>query len=249
MVIKVYAATEKKNAILREQMLQACLRGQKTGSALKAIGRSESWYAKQRKDHPDWALEMSRVGGHVWTSRLRDEAVKLGLERAPESIAEVTFPYFAGRYLHQQLFPHQLQWWDMLEGREPRDLHPAMVYERREPNYMLINTPPNHAKSTTISVNWVTYLIATNPNVRITVASKTQEMAKTFLYAVQQRLTHPRYKDLHMRFGPVGGFKQAADRWTSTKLYVGGEARDSGEKDPTLQVIGIGQQIYGSRNT
>lgn len=224
-----------------------CLRGHKASEALKRVGRAQSWYMRQRKDFPDWALEISRAGGLVRGVHATAEAQRLGLDKAPESVAEVTFPYFCGRFLGQQLFRHQLQWWDLLEGREPRDLHESMTYEQREPNYMLINTPPNHAKSTTISVNWVTYLICTNPNIRITVVSKTQEMAKTFIYAVQQRLTHPRYKDLQMRFAPAGGFKAAADRWTSTKIYVGGEGRDSGEKDPTLQAIGIGQQIYGSR--
>lgn len=245
--VRVYAQTQTKNAILREEMLRLCYRGHKVKAALKAVGRSIGWYNAQRQENPQWALEVSRAGGRVFSSRLADEARRLGAERLPESIREVEFPYFCGRYLRQQLFRHQLQWWDMLEGREPRELHPAMTYERREPNYMLINTPPNHAKSTTITVNWVTFLICTQPNVRITVVSKTADMAKTFIYAVQQRLTHPRYKDLQLRFAPTEGFKAAADMWRSDRIYVGGEARDSGEKDPTLQGIGIGQQIFGSR--
>lgn len=247
LVIKVYAKTDKKNQILRDEMLKLCLRGWKASEALKKVGRATSWYATQRKQHPDWALQVSRSGGNVQQSQLRRQEERLGLAPASENPADVSFPDFCSRYLGQRLFTHQLQWWDLLEGRQPRDLHESMTFESREPNYMLINTPPNHAKSTTISVNWVTYLICTNPNIRITVVSKTQEMAKTFLYAVQQRLTHPRYRELQLRFGPVGGFKAAADRWTSTKIYVGGEGRDSGEKDPTLQAIGIGQQIYGSR--
>lgn len=249
MVIKVYAKTQQRNAILREEMLKLCLRGHSTKDAYRAVGRGLSWYAKQRAENPLWALEISRAGGKVWSTRLAEEAKRLGVDSTPESIADTPFPYFCGRFLGQTLFRHQLQWWDMLEGREPRELHESMTFEAREPNYLLINTPPNHAKSTTISVNWVTYLICTQPNVRITVVSKTQEMAKTFIYAVQQRLTHPRYRDLQLKFGPVGGFKASADRWTSTRLYIGGEARDSGEKDPTLQAIGIGQQIYGSRIT
>lgn len=96
-------------------------------------------------------------------------------------------------------------------------------------------------------MNWTTFLICTQPNVRITVVSKTADMAKTFIYAVQQRLTHPRYKDLQLRFAPTEGFKAASDMWRNDRIYIGGEGRDSGEKDPTLQGIGIGMQIYGSR--
>lgn len=144
---RVYKAVEQKNQILRDEMLKLCFRGHRSTDALEAVGRSLSWYVKMRKDHPAWALEVSQAGGKVWSSLQAAEAKRLKLDRLPENIAKVDFPYFCERYLGQKLFSHQLQWWDMLEGRTPRDLHPSMVYEAREPNYLLINTPPNHVPS------------------------------------------------------------------------------------------------------
>lgn len=144
LALKVYAAVEQKNQILRDEMLRLCFRGHRTPAALKAIGRGPHWYAKQRKEHPQWALELSRAGGRVWSSREAAEARSLEADRSPEAIAKVEFPYFCRRYLGQRLFKHQLQWWDMLEGRPPRELHPSMVYEPHDPTCLLINTPPNH---------------------------------------------------------------------------------------------------------
>lgn len=163
----------------------------------------------------------------------------------PTPIGE--FAEFRPRYLGQKVFAHQQQWIDLLEGNEPRDLHPAMTYEPGSKQHLIINTPPEHAKSTTITVDYVTYRICKDPNVRVIVVSKTQEMAKQFLYAIKTRLTHPRYKDLQLAFAPADGYKATADAWTSDKVYLGQDARDSGEKDPTVQALGIGQQIYGAR--
>jgi hypothetical protein len=95
-----------------------------------------------------------------------------------------------------------------------------------------------------VTINYVTKVIATNPNIRIKVVSKTQQMAKDFLYAVKQRLTNPGWADLQRAYAPVEGFKATADKWTQDAIYLD---RESGEKDPTLQALGIGGQIYGAR--
>lgn len=107
--------------------------------------------------------------------------------------------------------------------------------------------PTRNAKSMTVSIDYVVYRICMNPNVRVMLVSKTQQMAKKFLYAVKQRLTHPMYRDLQLAYGPEGGFKEEADQWTAQAIYLGGEGKDSGEKDPTVEAIGLGGQIYGAR--
>jgi hypothetical protein len=77
---------------------------------------------------------------------------------------DITFEEFSEKYLNSKLFTHQLQWIDVIEGRAPRDLHPQ-VYHPGDPDAVIINTPPGHAKSTTITMNYVTYKIVTNPGV------------------------------------------------------------------------------------
>ena len=166
----------------------------------------------------------------------------LGLQK--ESIE---FATFSEMFLNQKVFPHHQDWVDLLEGRQPSWLHPSMIYEPGESNRLLVNVPPEHAKSTVITVNYSTYRIALNPNVRIIVVSKTLNKAREFVYSIKQRLSHPMYLKLQTAYGPEGGWKEDADTWKTDTVYLGSDARNSSEKDPTLQALGMGGQIYGAR--
>lgn len=159
------------------------------------------------------------------------------------------FPDFCREYLDTQLFSHQLQWYDVLEGREPRDLHPSQIYKPGDPGMIIVNTPPEHAKSTTITVNYTTWRICQDPNIRIIIVSQTQEMAKRFLRAIKDRLAgaNTAYKKLQYDFAPDGGFDANSASWTADSIYVNAEARDSGEATPTVQALGMNGQIYGNR--
>jgi hypothetical protein len=171
-------------------------------------------------------------------------------EITPEARGDMpSFPDFCKKYLDTELFNHHLQWVDLLEGREPRGLHEAQTYIKGEPEYLLINTPPEHAKSTTITVNYVTYRICEDPNIRVIIVSQTQEMAKRFLRGIKDRLASQNlnYRKLQIDFAPDGGFDKDAAAWTADSIYISSSLRDSGEASPTVQAIGIGGQIYGSR--
>jgi hypothetical protein len=115
-------------------------------------------------------------------------------------------------------------------------------------NRVLINVPPEHAKSYgTITTNYVVYKIVTNPNARVIIVSKTQGMARKFLGAIKTRLSHPAYHQVaDVAFGPNGGYKADSTQWSADMIYLG-TGRDSGEKDPTVQALGMGSQIYGAR--
>lgn len=159
------------------------------------------------------------------------------------------FDEFCEEYLDTKLFPHHMQWIDLLDGKKPRDLHPNQVYKPGEPETILINTPPEHAKSTTITINYVTYRICEDPNIRVIIVSKTQEMAKKFLRGIKDRLSSSgmTYKKLQRDFAPDGGFNANSASWTADAIYVSSDVRDGGEKDPTVQALGIRGHIYGSR--
>jgi hypothetical protein len=139
---------------------------------------------------------------------------------------------------------------DLMEGRDPGWLHPSMVYEKGTSGLsrLLVNVPPNHAKSMTVTINYATYRVCKDPNINVIIVSKTQDQAKKFLYAIKQRLTHPRYAEMQAAFGPTDGFKASADEWSATRVYLGGD-RDSDSKDPTIEAISMGGTIYGSRAT
>lgn len=221
----------------RRELLDLVRQGRTIADALKVVGRSRSWYDAQRRDVQGFAtmVDAARL-------RLSDQA-----ESARRS--DIGFAEFSERYLGTRVWPHMQNVVDLLEGREPGWLQEGMIYEPGTAGLsrLLVNVPPNHAKSMTVTINYVTYRVAKDPNINVLVVSKTQEQAKKFLYAIKQRLTHPRYADLQVAFGPVDGYKATADQWAANKIYLGGDARDSGEKDPTIEALGMGGQIYGSR--
>lgn len=197
-------------------------------------GCVRSTYDYYRKRDPDFR-------------ELIDRALQSNVEKAKGERKEVPdFPEFCQKYLNTQLFWHHLQWFDLLEGKEPRGLHPRQRYIRGDDDQIVVNTPPEHAKSTTLTTNYVVWRICQDPNVRILLISKTQDMAKKFLLQIKERLAESEtYIDLQQAFGPSGGFSEGSASWSADKIYVAG--RDSGEKDPTVQAVGIGGHIYGSR--
>lgn len=159
------------------------------------------------------------------------------------------FTQFSEKYYGMKLYRHQLQWVDLLEGREPRDLHPSQMYEKRSPRRLIINTPPFHAKSMTVTINYVTWRIVENPNIRVIIVSKTETMAKKFLSAVKDRLggNGRRFQSIRDDFAPRDGYDGNGAVWRQNMVYINPELRDRGEKDPTCEALGIGQQIYGAR--
>lgn len=158
-----------------------------------------------------------------------------------------SFEEFRREYLGMETFAHQSRWIDIIEGREPANLHPAMVYEKGDPQYLLINTPPEHAKSTVLSVDYVVYRICKDPSVRIIICCMNQGLAAQFVYSVKQKLTSPRYAKLQLAFAPADGFAGGDAVWQQNMIYLSGDHRDTSEKDPTLQALGIKGRIYGAR--
>ncbi len=158
--------------------------------------------------------------------------------------SNIDFATFSKEFLNSEVFPHHQSWIDVLEGRDPSWLHESMTYEPASRQRLLVNVPPEHAKSTVLTVGYSTYRICMNPNVRIIIVSQTQKRAKEFLYSIKQRLTEEPWAKMQQVYGPSGGFKATADQWTQDMIYL---QRESGEKDPTVQAIGWGQQIYGAR--
>ena len=221
---------------VKKQIIDFLMQGYSVQKACDAVGRSIKTYEYYRKTDPDFALAIDKIRSMT----ARGEMGGPTQEVPP-------FPEFSKKYLGTEVFTHQRHWIDLLEGRVPQEVHPSIIYEPGAPDLLIVNTPPEHAKSTTITVNYAVYRICQNPNIRIMIVSKTQAMAQKFLLSIKNRLTHPKYQDLHLAFGPAGGFEKNSDSWKQDLIYLSADARDSGEKDPTVQAIGIRGHIYGSR--
>ena len=204
-------------------------------AAMAAVGRNDTTFRQ-------WSMVDEDFKEKADKARLTGKGIKADLAE----LKDMPFADFSEQFLDSRLFSHQLNWIDLIEGRQPSWMPEGMTYEPGDPNRVLINVPPEHAKSTTITTNYVTYRIVTNPNARVIIVSKTQGMARKFLGAIKTRLSHPAYMKLQTAFGPNGGYKADATQWSADMIYLG-TGRDSGEKDPTVQALGFGSQIYGAR--
>ena len=219
----------------QERVLLQLEQGNTITGAMATVNRNDTTFRQ-------WVMQSPEFKERSEKARLVGKGIKADLK----DIKEISYPDFCEQFLDSKLFPHQLNWLDLIEGVEPRWQPAGMTYEPGEPDRVLINVPPEHAKSTTITTNFVTYKIVTNPNMRVIIVSKTQGMARKFLGAIKTRLSHPAYTKLQVAFGPNGGYKADATQWSADMIYLG-TGRDSGEKDPTVQALGFGSQIYGAR--
>lgn len=218
----------------KKRLLEFIKDGLSVEDACRLANKSTKTFYYYTKSDPDFNKELKLI-----------RALQSRKGQISDEDKNVTFEEFRSKYLNQQTFPHQRNMIDMIESDKPSWLHDSMIFEQGLPQYVLVNMPPEHAKSMTVSIDYVTYRICVDPNVRIKLVSKTQQMAKEFLYAVKQRLTSPNYMELQRRYAPADGFKATSDKWTADTVYI---ERDSGEKDPTVQALGIGGQIYGARS-
>lgn len=220
----------------RQQLLDEVRNGRTIQDALQVVGRSRSWYDEQRRSVEGFAVKMD-----AFRNRSGDNAEAMRAKRMP-------FAEWREKYMFARVWPHMQNAVDLLEGREPSWLHPAFTYEKGTAgnSRILLNVPPNHGKTQVLTIDYVTYLIAHDPDISIILISKTQDQARKFVYAVKQRLTHPKYAEFQMAYGPPDGWRATADEWSATKIYLAGE-RDSDSKDPTLEALGVGGMIYGAR--
>lgn len=217
------------------KVLALLAQGATVTAAMQAVGRQDTAFRQ-------WSMADADFKEKADKARLEGKGIKADMA----DLKSIPFQEFSEQFLDSKLFAHQLNWLDLIEGKQPRWMPQGMTYELGDPNRVLINVPPEHAKSTTITTNYVTHKIVTNPNSRVIIVSKTQGMARKFLGAIKTRLSHPAYMKLQTAFGPNGGYKADATQWSADMIYLG-TGRDSGEKDPTVQALGFGSQIYGAR--
>ena len=221
----------------KKVILSAIAEGMTVEQACQVAGRTLKSYEYYRRTDPVFKSLADRTRLGALEKNFTEETAK-----------DLDFVTWRKKYLHQETFGHQKNLIDVIEGREPSWFHPAMKYEKGlAENRILLNIPPNHAKSITVTVDYVTYKIVNNPNFRVLIVSQTQRLAADFLYAIKQRLTHPMYEELQQAYAAGVGFNTKSASWQATRVTFGEELRESSEKDPNLEAVGIGGQIYGKR--
>jgi hypothetical protein len=217
----------------KERVLELISNGHSVEMAMGAVDRSASSYRNWRDTDPEFAHRVEQIR----------EVNKSAARRRGTELVVPDYPEFAEVYLKQKLPEHHMRVWDLINGRDPRNMHPSMKFQKGRPNYVILNFPPEHAKSTVWTAGYTTWRIIKDFSTSGAIISAKQDMAKQFLYQVKQRFEHPDYHELQAAYAPEGGFK--GESWREDRLYVSGRRGEG--KDPTLQALGIRSKIYGSR--
>jgi hypothetical protein len=223
--------------LAKKVILQCLAEGLTVEAACQAAGKSIKTYEYYRRSDLNFKnlADRTRLGA-------------VNKKFADSDVMDLDFPSWRERFLKQKTFGHQQNLVDVINGRQPSWFHPSMKYEKgTADNRILINIPPNHAKSITITVDYVTWKVVQDPNFRVLIVSQTQRLAADFLYAIKQRLTHPMYEELQQAYAAGVGFNSKTASWQATRITFGDELRESTEKDPNIEAVGIGGQIYGKR--
>lgn len=216
----------------KSRVLDLIAEGATIDEAMAAVSRKKATYLDWRKHDEDFRAKIDGI------REANAEVKNQGRPEVPD------FPEFCRDWLKEPLYPHQMRAWQVIQGQAPESLHPSMGYHPGNPDRILMNFPPDHAKSTTFTVNMVVWLIHKNPTINIVIISQSSNMAERFLGEIKFKLTDPLYREMHLRFAPEGGWKDKDRSWTNTAIYVQGK---DGRKDPTVLALGLSGQIYGAR--
>ena len=229
----------------REKAMLKVIAGIEAGlsveEACRKADRQVQSYYSWRKDFPDFRQAVDEA-----RARLEARVVNHGsMGYDPRKVPD--FPEFCS-LVGLPMPRHQRRIWEVLNGETPDDLTPAMQlqWSGRQANNraVVINVPPDHAKSATWSQLYVAWNIFKNPNVRIIIISQTEALAKDFVFTIQRYLVDPYWTELR-KLDPPGGWKDDSLPWRANYFYVRG--RTTADPDPTVQALGLGQQLYGRR--
>lgn len=181
------------------------------------------WFSNTKAKDPEWGEQAYRIRDGDY-----DDA------EYPD-LSGMDFETFCETYGGFSLAAHQKLMADALQ-----DPYGKLV---------LVLAHPEAGKSTIVTLWYVLYKLAQNPDIRIALVSKSSEKANDLLRRVKRYLTEPHLYDNSPRnlIEDFGGFQPLHGEleWSATRIFI--RHRKSGERDPTIQALGIGKQIYGTR--
>ena len=190
------------------------------------LGVSRGWWEKNSERDPEWKEECQRI-----RSGENDEG-----DRDYPDLSWMTYSEFAEDYLGLKVFEHQKP---IVAALEDGNI-----------NKTIVTGFPESGKSTHVSLGYALYRIALNPDIRIALVSKSQTKAEDLLRRLKRYMTEEHLYDETKRnlIEDFKGFKppsHSSHRWDQEQITI--RQRKSGERDPTIQALGVGAQIYGAR--
>ncbi len=210
-------------AYVMECFLELLRHGHTFSSAAEYMGYDYDWWSKTSVRHPDWAAECRAArSGEVQKFEYPD-------------LSHMSFPEFVREYFGFDLAAHQLQMSEALADPMAR--------------LVLILGFPEAGKSTLVSLWYALYRLAQNPNRRLALVAKAGAKAQDLLTRCKRYLTEEHLYDDTPRslIADFNGWKPTHGdfEWSQDQIFV--RHRTSGERDPSIQALGIGKQIYGTR--
>jgi hypothetical protein len=218
--------------------------GLKVADAMARVGRTEKTYQGWMYNDKDFNARITRVRDELRGAPRPDVAAERDAAR------QLDFVTWRKRFIHRDTPWHHKVWIDALDGKTEYDIpafaQGSVVVDIRDTKRMVINCPPNHGKTQTL-IDYITYRLCLDPNFRIGIISKRKENAADALYQIRQRLTSNQFEELQAAYAPPGGFRpeKGEGAFGANKLFLAG--RTSDQKDPNVEALGIGTQIYGRR--
>lgn len=210
---------------------------------------NEGW--TQAETAKEYGISRQHLNGRLKAAKVeaaeRLAKAKQSIGSAPLGLNETrrvgTFPEFCDRYFQNWVCP------DCRVHHEMPAFHLEFAEAvTSDAKRVVINCPPYHSKSTLVSVWHTVYDICRDPNLRTLLVSKSLPFARTFMHSITEMLVNEElYGDGPSLIDDWGPFRSEtkSQGWSSENIYVAG--RSTAEKDPTVAVLGVGQQIYGRR--
>lgn len=216
--------TTKYKAWAMECFLELLRHGYNYSQACVRIGYTDKWWSLMSKREPEWAEEAREIRT---SDNLQDWTYP--------DLTHMPFEEFVREYMGIDLVEHQ------------KDI--AKSLEDPMGKLVLILGFPESGKSTLVSLWYVLYRLAQNPDARIAIVSKSSNKAQDLLNRVKRYLTEDHLYDDSPRnlIADFNGWKSphGEAEWSQDAIFV--RHRKSGERDPSVQALGIQKQIYGSR--
>ena len=208
----------------KEQFVRLVEHGYNFSRAAARLGLTYKWWAITRKR--DSGFEDAVLSANA------EEMVKW---EYPD-LTGMTFREFTERYSEFKLAKHQLE-------IEAALMHPLA-------KIVLILGHPESGKSTLVSLWYVLFNICRDFDSRTAIVTKNGSKAQDLVVRVQRYLTEEHLYDDSERnlIADFNGFKPHHSmnlEWSQDQFFT--KHRLSGERDPTVQGLGIGKLIYGSR--
>lgn len=203
--------------------LELLRHGYNFSQAAERLGYTYRWWSKTKDEEPEWAAQARAiVAGDLKHFEVPD-------------LSQMSFGDFCETYGGFKLAPHQVEIDKALNDPLGK--------------VVLILGHPESGKSTLVSLWYVLYKLAQDPDHRIAIVTKNSSKAQDLLTRIKRYLTEDHLYDDAPRslIKDFGGWKPShgEGEWSQDQIMV--KHRKSGERDPSVQVLGIGKQIYGAR--